>query len=244
MAEGTAEEAAEVTAEVTATRTATADAKSPTGYNLVPPPGWDSIPLQDGSAANDTILRIVDRAVRELPQDLPRDDVSKARLELFKRLKQAAGQAAKGHGLTLYLPVERIHGTYVPASFVVSEALAGPGIDAPADEVMRLVTAGRGESESVEVDGAQGTRIDRIVPPPKDAEFAYASRRVEYVIPVPGAPTPRWLTVAFSTIGGGHPDGELSDVLVDVFDAVMTTFRWSYGTNDAPAAPSHRSSNA
>lgn len=199
---------------------------TPIGYNLVPPPGWDSIPLQD-EAMNDTILRIVDRAVRELPEDLPRDDVSKARMELFKRLRQAAKQAAKAHGLTLYLPVERIHGTYVPASFVVSEMLAGQSA-APADEVLRLVTSGRGDCEQVDVDGAEGSRIDRVVAPPKDAEFDYASRRVEYVIPVPGAPAPQWLTVTFSTIGDGHPDGELSDILVDVFDAVMTTFRWSY----------------
>ncbi|MYY85159.1 MULTISPECIES: hypothetical protein [unclassified Streptomyces] len=197
------------------------------GYNLVPPPGWDHIPLKDGST-NDVILRIVDRAVSELPQELPRDDVSRARMELFKQLKKAAKQAAKGKGLSLYLPVERIHGIFVPASFVVSEMLVGQGADVPTEEVLRLLAADRGESETVDVDGVRATRIERIVPPEEGTEIEYASRRVEYVVPVPGATSPQWLTVAFSTIGDGHPDGELSDVLVDVFDAVMTTFRWSY----------------
>ncbi|MFF4401407.1 hypothetical protein [Streptomyces sp. NPDC001480] len=77
---------------------------TPVGYNLVPPPGWDRIPLQSESM-NDTILRIIDRSIANLPQDLPKDDVSKARMELFKQLKKAARQTAKNDGLMLYLPV-------------------------------------------------------------------------------------------------------------------------------------------
>lgn len=198
------------------------------GYNLVPPPGWDRIPLQDGET-NETIRRIVERAVEELPAGLPRDDISKARMELFKQLRKAAKQAAKNHGLALYLPVERIHGMHIPASFVVSEPVGGAGMgDVPSDEVLRHLAAGRGAAEPVEVDGSEGTRVERIAPAPPDEELSYASRRVEYVLPVPGALPTRWVTVTFSTIGAGHPEGELSDVLVDVFDAVMTTFRWSY----------------
>ncbi|MEU5596991.1 hypothetical protein [Streptomyces sp. NPDC020298] len=200
---------------------------TPVGYNLVPPPGWDRIPLQSESM-NDTILRIIDRSIANLPQDLPKDDVSKARMELFKQLKKAARQAAKNDGLMLYLPVERIHGTYIPASFVVSEPLTGSGIGVESGEVLGLLAAGRGDSESVDLDGTEAMRIERIVPPPPDSEVPHASRRVEYVLPVPGGPIPRWLTITFSTVGDGNPDSEFSAALVDLFDAVMTTFRWSY----------------
>lgn len=200
---------------------------APVGYNLVPPPGWDRIPLQSESM-NDTILRIIDRSIANLPQDLPKDDVSKARMELFKQLKKAARQAAKNNGLMLYLPVERIHGTYIPASFVVSEPLTGSGIGVDPGEVLGLLAAGRGDSESVDLDGTEAMRMERVVPPPPDSEVPHSSRRVEYVLPVPGSPVPRWLTIAFSTVGDGNPDSEFSAALVDLFDAVMTTFRWSY----------------
>ena len=197
------------------------------GYNLVPPPGWDHIPLRSDST-NDAILKIIDRSIKNLPQNLPKDDVSKARMELFKQLKQVSQQAAEANGLMLYLPVERIYGTYVPASFVISAPIAGAGEGVDADEVMSLLAAGRGNNESVDVDGSEGKRIERIVPPPDDSEVQYPSRRVEYVLPIPGNPTAGWLTIAFSTVGDGNPESEFSEALVDVFDAVMTTFRWSY----------------
>ncbi|MFF4566006.1 hypothetical protein [Streptomyces sp. NPDC001435] len=199
----------------------------PVGYNLVPPPGWDSIPLQS-ETMNDTILRIIDHSIENLPRDLPKDDVSKARMELFKQLRKAAKQAARNNGQMLYLPVERVYGTYIPASFVVSEPLIGSGVGVDSDEVLGLLAAGRGDSEPVDLDGAEGMRIERVVPPPPDSEVQYASRRVEYVLRVPGSPVPRWLTITFSTAGDGNTDSEFTAALVDLFDAVMTTFRWSY----------------
>ena len=84
-------------------------------------------------------------------------------MELFKQLKQVSQQAAEANGLMLYLPVERIYGTYVPASFVISAPIAGAGEGVDADEVMSLLAAGRGNNESVDVDGSEGKRIERIV---------------------------------------------------------------------------------
>ena len=37
----------------------------------------------------------------------------------------------------------------------------------------------------------------------------------------------RWVTVGFSTLADGDPKGAFADVLVELFDAVMTTFRWT-----------------
>lgn len=46
------------------------------------------------------------------------------------------------------------------------------------------------------------------------------------MIPVPADPG-RWITVVFSTLGAGDPQGALADLFVELFDAMMTTFRWS-----------------
>jgi hypothetical protein len=34
------------------------------------------------------------------------------------------------------------------------------------------------------------------------------------------------VVVAFSTLGGGDPDDQYAKILVELFDAIMSTFRW------------------
>ncbi|QER84908.1 hypothetical protein [Streptomyces tendae] len=199
----------------------------PTGFNLVLPPGWGKVDLHE-EVVNESILTLVDRSIDQLPKDLPRDDVSKVRMELFKQLRKAARKASRANGMVLYLPVERVRGSVVPASFVVSEPINATGAGFHSNQVVNGVAAERGESETVTVDGSTATRIERIVPPPERSEIEFSSRRVEYILPLPGSPFPRWLAVTFSTVGDGKPDSEYSSALVDLFDAVMMTFRWSY----------------
>ncbi|MBU5943758.1 hypothetical protein ACPCSL_27115 [Streptomyces griseoincarnatus] len=198
-----------------------------TGFNLVLPPGWGKIDLNE-EVVNDSVLALVDRSIDQLPEDLPRDDVSKVRMELFKQLRKAARKASRANGMMLYLPVERVRGSVIPASFVVSEPITAIGAGFHPDQVLKGVAAERGESEAVTVDGSAGTRVERIVPPPEGSEIEFPSRRVEYILPLPGSPFPSWLAITFSTIGDGKPDSEYSSALVNLFDAVMTTFRWSY----------------
>lgn len=200
---------------------------TPIGFNLVHPPGWEKINLRDESMS-DNIMRIVDRAINQLPTDLPKDDVSKLRMDLFKQLKKSASRAARAKAQLLYLPVDRIRGTVVPGSFIVSEPISGGGSGFQSDQVLRGLVADRESSEPVDIDGSSGTRLERIVPPRDDSDVQFASRRVEYVFPVPGHTPPPWLTITFSTVGDGEPDSEFTSALVDLFDAVMTTFRWSY----------------
>jgi hypothetical protein len=198
----------------------------PVGYTLIPPPGWDLIPLRNG--ADEAVKRIVDGAVAQLPEDIPKDDVIKARLELIKQLGKAVKQARKADGLTLYLPVERIHGTHIAASFVVSEVLSGPGGSVGTDEIVSRLLADATNSEPIAVDGSDGIRVDKITPPDPDRDVEFPSRRIDYVLPVPRSGAPQWVTVCFSTIADGDPKSEFAEVLVELFDAVMTTFRWSY----------------
>ncbi|MFI8206088.1 hypothetical protein [Streptomyces sp. NPDC085937] len=199
----------------------------PTGFNLVLPPGWGKVDLHE-EVVNDSILALVDRSIDQLPKDLPRDDVSKVRMELFKQLRKAARKASRANGMMLYLPVERVRGSVVPASFVVSEPINATGAGFHSNQVINGVVAERGGSETVTVDGSAATRVERVVQPPEGSEIEFPSRRVEYILPLPGSPFPRWLAVTFSTVGDGKPNSDYSSALVDLFDAVMMTFRWSY----------------
>ncbi|MEV8594993.1 hypothetical protein [Streptomyces sp. NPDC052012] len=199
---------------------------APTGYTLVPPPGWDMIPLRQGTS--EAIKRIVDGSVRELPADIPRDDLTKARLELIKRLKKVARQARAARAMDLHLPVERIDGVALPASFIISEPLPAPAVGMDAGMVLSSLRPDASQSEEVTIDGAAGFRVDGVAQPDTAREVEHPSRRVEYLLQIPGSAVPQWLTISFSTIADGRPDSEMAEILVELFDAVMTTFRWSY----------------
>ena len=201
-------------------------AGTPTGYTLVPPPGWDMIPLRAGT--NEAIKRIVDGSVQELPADIPRDDLTKARLELIKRLRKVARQAREARALDLHLPVERVDGMTLPASFIISEPLTASSVGMDSAMVLSYLRPNASQSEEVTIDGATGFRVDGVAQPDPSREVEHCSRRVEYILKIPNHATPKWLTVSFSTIADGRPDSELADILVELFDAVMTTFRWSY----------------
>lgn len=201
-------------------------AAEPTGYNLVPPPGWDMIPLREGTS--EAIKRIVDRSVNKLPDDIPRDDLAKARMELIKRLKRVARQARDTGAMDLHLPVERVDGMALPASFIVSEPLTAPAVGLESGLVLSSLRPDASQSEEITIDGAIGFRVDGVAQPDTAREVEFASRRIEYLLQIPYSAPPKWLTISFSTIADGRPDSELAEILVDLFDAIMTTFRWSH----------------
>ncbi|MEU6906716.1 hypothetical protein ABZ935_15420 [Streptomyces coeruleorubidus] len=184
------------------------------------------IPLREGT--NEAIKRIVDNSVDELPDDIPRDDLTRARMELIKRLKRVARQARETRAMDLHLPVERVDGMALPASFIVSEPLTAPAVGLDSGLILSSLRPDASQSEEVTIDGAAGFRVDGVAQPDADRDIEFASRRVEYILQIPNSAPPKWLTVSFSTIADGRPDSELSDILADLFDAVMTTFRWSH----------------
>ncbi|MFE7671681.1 hypothetical protein ACFU5N_05620 [Streptomyces albidoflavus] len=200
----------------------------PVGYTLIPPPGWELVPLREGT--DDALRALVDTAVHDLPEELPRDRRTEARLALHKELNQAVRQAREAHAHSLYLPVRRVRGHLLAASFVVSERLAAPGAG-PRDDLaaglLRAPGAGR-EAEATEVDGTEGVRTEGVVAADPARGVEAESRHVDYVFPVPGPERGRWVTVSFSALTGDGARSELADALVGLFDAVMTTFRWRY----------------
>jgi hypothetical protein len=195
-------------------------ADSAVGYTLVLPPGWHRIPVRGGSDA--AIRKILDRSFRHLP----RDKVAPYRAEVERRLAQMVTEARKNGGVDVYLPVEFRGGTPVAASFVVSEVSFGSVEHVEPGLIVSELASGDDGARSVRVDGAAGARSERAVPAAPQAEFPYGSRRVEYLLPVPGN-ADRWLAVVFSTPGAGDPGDRFARLLVELFDAVMSTFRWT-----------------
>ena len=194
------------------------------GYTLVLPPGWERIPARQGT--DEAIRAILDAKFRELPPNLPRDQLAPYRAEIEGRLRRAAAQARKNGAIDLYLPVQLRDGLPVPASFVVSEgSIPTAGIDEPEQIVGYLVTEGA-DSAAVTVDGVTGARSEQTAGPDPDQGVEYGSRRVDYAVPVPGD-AGRWLLFVFSTLGAGDPDDQVARMLVQLFDAMMSTFRWA-----------------
>ncbi|MFF7900281.1 hypothetical protein ACIP4X_10440 [Streptomyces sp. NPDC088817] len=174
--------------------------------------------------------RVLDHAF----EGMPRDEVFAYRRDLEAKLWQRVEDARKADGLDLYLPVELMHGISVPASILVSETrLTGvEGLDP--QEAALLMAGSEDGREVVDLDGAPAVRAERTAQPDPESGIEFPSRRVDYQVPVPGQPW-RWLTVAFSTVGAEDVDGELSLLLVDLFDAVMTTFRWRTPSDSQPS---------
>ena len=192
---------------------------APSGYALVLPPGWSRIPLRRGTER--AITGILDRSFA----GLPRDKVASLRRELHPRLRDLSGRARESSGLDLYVPTEQMHGVTATASFVVAEMslFSAEPVD-PALLVARLVADSQ-QTSAVELAGTPGTRTEHVAAADVEQGVEYASRRVDYVLPVP-ADLERWVVVSFSTLGAGDPTDEFAQLLVELFDAIMTTFRW------------------
>lgn len=208
----------------------TAGVSTASGYTLVLPTGWRRLPVRHGSKA--AIRELLDEVFARYPAGAARDAVIRHRVQLEGRLTDMVRRARSSGGVDLYLPVEYVHGTAVPASFVVSQATLGEPEDGgpvdPAQVVAYFVAeAGStaGNAAPAEVDGVACARTEVVAAPDSGQDVPFASRRVDYVVPVPGQPG-QWIIVAFSTVGDGDPEGEFAKLLVSLFDAIMLTFRW------------------
>lgn len=215
----------------------------PTGYRLLLPEDWVQIPLRQGEE-EDVVRSIVAAAFARVPADVPRDKLTPLRLEMERRLRAAVAAARKAKALDMYLPMRLTREVNLGASITVSDARlpvsSGPNggsrrEPAPAEIAVQLLSAGGGPStaemdlSSGEIDGALAIRRERVAPADPERGAELATRRVEYLVSVPGDPR-KWLVAAFSTIGAGDPRDDLAEAMVEWFDALMTTFRWSWTT--------------
>ncbi|MFD9329433.1 hypothetical protein [Streptomyces sp. NPDC060065] len=201
------------------------DVRRAIGYTLIIPPGWTKIPLRDGT--QEVVKKIVDDAAQRISSEVPKDKLVDARLELHRRLYESVSQARRRDGVDLYLPVEPLHGRIAAASFIVAKVNTDfkDGVT-PQDVLSHLVTD-FDFAEPVDVHSMRGVRGERVIDANPEKGVDTPSRHVDYILPVPTIQQQsEWIVVSFSTIGDGNPKGEFSDLLVELFDAVMTTFRW------------------
>ncbi|MFI8994885.1 hypothetical protein [Streptomyces sp. NPDC053542] len=198
------------------------------GYTILMPPGWDRIPLRSKSETQDAIKGIVDHSVKFVDPATPKDKVTEVRLELHNRLNRAVADARRRNGVDIYLPVEPIHGFLAPASFLVSKVSPGLAAQTSPAEIMRHLTKDFGPSEDIELDEVPGVRCQRSVPANPKKEDSVPSRQINYVVPVPDpGEVSEWLIVSFTTLTPEGTPQEFLEILTELFDAVMTTFRWS-----------------
>lgn len=203
----------------------TAQPEVTTGYTLVLPPGWARIPVRSGTGQ--AIRRILDDKVRMLPAKVPRDAVAPYRVKVEGHLRTLAAEARKHGGLDLYLPVDLRNGSLLAASFVISEgSLTAPDGGPAPDALLRTLADEDGEAAPVGVDGAAALRTERAVGADTSRGIEHGSRRVDYVMPVPGDSS-RWLLAIFSTVISSQERDWFAMLLVELFDAIMSTFRWT-----------------
>jgi hypothetical protein len=160
-----------------------------------------------------------------MPKNAPRDKVVPFRKEMEQRLTMLASRARGKSGLDLYLPVEPMHGAPIAASFVVSEVSFGSVDVVDPALIVSHMTSETDSSQPITLDGAVGVRAEHAAPADPAQGIEHGSRRVVYTVSVPGDPD-RWLEIAFSTLGGGDPGDDYARLLVLLFDAIMSTFRW------------------
>ncbi|MGW5636971.1 hypothetical protein [Streptomyces sp. NPDC003832] len=204
---------------------------APRCYELVLPPGWVRIPLREGT--EEALEKVLFSHMGQVPEGVPRDDAMRFRLDMRRQLEKQARAARRNGGLDLYLPVLPRGGIFLMASFIVAELPIGQDHAVPPEAVIaQLVNEGvrGGTAAMVDVAGAAALRRDyRSTPDEAQGvrHLAPPTRRVDYVVPVPDDPG-RWISIDFSTTGDGDTESELTGVLVELFDAVVGTFRWSY----------------
>jgi hypothetical protein len=174
--------------------------------------------------------RIVRKAVAQLPVGFPKDDIPKARLKLTQEMKKVVRRARAKGGMTLYLPTERLHGVALPVSIVASEPIEIPRVrpDSGPETVVAALAAETPGAELRELDDTAALRSERDVPADAAQGVDVAHRRVEYFVPIPDSTPDRYLAFSFSALIAPGSDPAFCDTLVELFDAVMSTFRWSY----------------
>lgn len=203
-----------------------------TSYRVVLPKPWVRVPVRNGT--EDRVREIVDATARRFPKDVPPDQVGPWKRELERRLVADVKAAADFGGIDFYLPSEDWHGFLIGASFVVSE-VTPPG-QLPTDEtdpetaiggVLAALVAASATARPVSIADTVWVRTETVLAP--DLERApgidVPTRRVSFTTAVPDEPE-RWILSAFSCVGDGDPDSEVSRLSVELFDAIMGTWRW------------------
>ena len=200
-------------------------------FVIAMPPGWLRLPALEGDrAVLDTLVDgIVDDA---LPATLPRDSAEPWRGELRKRITTSVGEAREAGATAVYLPVRPVNGVTVPASIIESE-IDDEGHPDAVGVLAAILNdpsfAENGADASLRsVDGAPAARTDRTIRRvQRDPDWPeVTTRQVVYTIEVPHREG-RWIVLSFSSVSSDSAGSTLSDALATLFDALVSTFRFT-----------------
>ncbi len=197
-----------------------AEGDAPAGFHLVVPQGWLAVPLAEGEAE-----AVFDAYLDHQFRDWPRDRATPFRREVERHLAQLLGDARAVGGLELHVLVQPLGGAALSASLLVS-LVAPTGTAATAADLAEELTLPGDDVSVVEVAGSEAVRRVRVQAPTREQREAAVPvlderTSLDVVLPVPGSTA--WLSLAWSTTA----PGELRPDLLDLFDAVASTFRWS-----------------
>lgn len=200
-------------------------------YRVVLPKPWVRIPV--GSGTQERVRRLVEETTRDVPKELPPDQVGPLRRELEHRLVRDIMRSREYGGVDFYLPGGPQHGLLIGASFVVSQ-VRPPGrlpdeLD-PDQAVGSVLTELLQQSEGATAEivaGQAWVRSRRVLDPDPDRApgVDVPVVAVSYTTALPDDPT-KWVLVEFSGTGDGDPGSESTSLVVDLFDAIMSTWRW------------------
>jgi hypothetical protein len=195
----------------------------PDGYRVALPEGWVRLDVRADVGAT------VAAALAEISfESLPRDERPKRRAAIEGRLRQAIASAKRVDAYAMYLPLKGMHGTAIPASFIVAEATDFSG-GGPQHDVLAQLLAAPG-AQPVTVDGVEAVRTEAATSGVDEVSGQEVpARQIVYTIPVPD--TLQWLLVVYDVIAGEQMSEEYAafvDALVVLFDGIMSTFRWNF----------------
>ncbi|WP_326594530.1 hypothetical protein [Streptomyces sp. NBC_01803] len=193
---------------------------------MITPPEWFRIPLRSQAKRERSVRALVDLTYPS------RDEHAARRHELREMLSTMVDRAADRDGIELYLSTHAALGVPVPASLLV---LVEPGDSAwPSQPPVGLLADGlratygeRAHVSTVELPCGPAVRCRRQEMGDDAVELGQPADRPTTVLDLylPRPESTAWLLLSFST-----PVPELADAQVELFDAIASTFRWSYSS--------------
>jgi hypothetical protein len=200
-------------------------------YRVVLPKPWIRIPV--GQGTQERVRRLVEETTREVPKEMPPDQVGPMRRELEHRLINDIMRSREYGGVDFYLPAGPQHGLLIGASFVVSQ-IRPPGQlpeeldpDQAVGSVLAELLSQSASATAEMIAGQAWVRSRKVLAPDPDRApgVDVPMVAVSYTTALPDDPA-KWVLVEFSGTGDGDPDSESTALIVDLFDAIMSTWRW------------------
>ena len=203
------------------------------GYRLVLPPGWLRLDAR-ADAGRARLDAELDRVLPKTYQPTLAPVVAQARAQAHSALHQAREAGA----IDLYLPLGGVRGIPIPASFLVTvrrfaaappPTLAAQGQEALAVALIANLAATMPDAQTRMMAAGPAVRSTRpVVGAASETAPAMNGGRVDYIWPVPGDAA-LWVMASFTTMRTPELPASITDQLVALFDAIMSTWRWDPG---------------